>query len=374
MSTKSSIRRCAGVAPGWDPETGVALAKLIRDGAGKQLPVVFDFDNTIVRGDIGEATLAVLARSGLLTPARLSPWICPPLRRPGKALLELGDCADVIEYYNALLAPTVHGRSDPAPLSSGYAWAVEVMSGLRLSDVIAATRTAYAHSQPGKAGVIEVTPGKTSFPAPYFYPEMVELLAELVRQQYDVWVVSASNVWSVRWMVLHGLNPILRERKVARGIPADHVIGISTILADDQQGWYKDSILVRENRGYASLSEKTIGGFRLTSRLQFPLAAYSGKVACILDAIGRRPYLGVGDGPGDRAMLDASEHQMWIARHREDTQRVTATLSRSARGAGWPTQARQAAKSPGIPEKVGQLPAGNSAINRKVRRPVARVA
>jgi len=334
MAAKITIRRCAGVAPGWDQETGQALAQLIRAGAGKRLPVVFDFDNTIVRGDIGEATLAVLARSGLLTPARVLPGICPPLRRPGKALLELGNCADVIEYYNALLAPTVHGRNDPSPLSSGYAWAVEVMSGLRLSDVIAATRTAYAQSQPGKAGVIEVTLGKTSFPAPYFYPQMVDLLAELVRQEFDIWIVSASNVWSVRWMLLHGLNPLLRERKVARGIQADHVIGISTLLTDNRDGWYKDSVHVRENPDYALLSAKGVRGLRLTSRLQFPLAAYSGKVACILDAIGRRPYLGVGDGPGDRAMLEASEHQMWISRHREATQRVTATLSRSASGAG----------------------------------------
>jgi hypothetical protein len=372
MSAKSSIRCYAGIAPGWDQETGVALAKLVCDGAGKQLPVVFDFDNTIVRGDIGEATLAVLARSGLLTPASLSPWICPPLRRPGKPLLELQSCADVTEYYSALLAPTVHGREDPSPLSSGYAWAVEVMSGLRLSDVIQATRTAYALSRPEKPGIIEVTPGKTSFPAPSFYPEMVELLAELVRQEFDVWIVSASNVWSVRWMVLQALNPLLRERKVSRGIRADHVIGISTLLADVRDGWLKDSILVKENPDYASLSGKAISGLRLTSRLQFPLPAYSGKVACILDAIGRRPYLGVGDGPGDRAMLASSEHQLWIARHPEDVQRVTATLLRSGGKPDWLTHAGRGATLPGLPERVVQLPARSSAIRRKVRRPNVR--
>jgi len=82
MSKTSSIRRGAGIAPGWDRETSRALAKLIRTGAGKRLPVVFDFDNTIVRGDIGEATLAVLVRSGLLSPDSLSPSIWPPLRPP----------------------------------------------------------------------------------------------------------------------------------------------------------------------------------------------------------------------------------------------------------------------------------------------------
>jgi hypothetical protein len=53
-------------APGWNQDTRAALATLLRAGAGRQLPVVFDFDNTIVRGDIGEATLAMLARNGRL--------------------------------------------------------------------------------------------------------------------------------------------------------------------------------------------------------------------------------------------------------------------------------------------------------------------
>jgi hypothetical protein len=53
-------------SPGWNAETRRALERLIDCGAGRHLPVVFDFDNTIICGDIGEATLAVLAREGLL--------------------------------------------------------------------------------------------------------------------------------------------------------------------------------------------------------------------------------------------------------------------------------------------------------------------
>jgi len=268
----------------------------------------------------------------------------------------------VIEYYQALLAPTVHGHADPSPLSCGYAWAVEVMSGLRLSEVVRATRTAYALSRPGQPGIIEATPGKTCFPSPVFYPEMVDLLAELVRQEFDVWIVSASNVWSVRWMVLHALNPQLRERRVSHGIRADHVIGISTLLTDARNGWHKDAVLVKEDPDYASLTKKVIRGFRLTSRLQFPLPAYSGKVACILDAIGRRPYLGFGDGPGDRAMLAASEHQVWIARHRENVERVTATHRRTTGESGWLPQAGPAA-----------LPPRKAAGKRKSRRTFARI-
>ena len=56
---------------GHEAETFTGLAGMVGDGtkpsrdllqagAGKHLPVVFDFDNTIISGDIGEATLAML--------------------------------------------------------------------------------------------------------------------------------------------------------------------------------------------------------------------------------------------------------------------------------------------------------------------------
>jgi hypothetical protein len=336
MSANATIRLRADAArdilaaPGWNPKTRGDLAKLIHRGSGKRLPVAVDFDNTIVHGDIGEATMAVLARSGLLTPARLAPALCPSFRRPGKKLLELQSCADVIEYYNALLAPTIHGRNDPTPLANGYAWAVQVMCGLRLADVTQATRLALASSRPGQPSFIEVTPGQTSVRVPTFHAETVELLAELIRREFDVWIVSASNVWSVRWMVQHALNPLLRQHKLPHGIQADHVIGISTLLADDQDCLFKDALLVRENPEYAALEEKVAGAFRLTSQLQFPVPSYSGKVACLFDAIGRRPYLCIGDGPGDQAMMDVSEHQLWIAPQGKDQMlHKTAALARS---------------------------------------------
>jgi hypothetical protein len=318
----------------WDQGVRAELEKLIQAGAGKHLPVVFDFDNTVIRGDIGEATMAVMARSGLLTPKNLPAWFSPVFRAPGQERRELQTCADVVEYYLALLAPTAHGDDDPSPYATGYAWAVEIMAGLRVSDVVEATRTAIALARSQIPAFIEVPPGRTSILAPTFYPEMVELLAELVRHEFDVWIVSASNVWSVRYMVLHALNPLLHERKATAGIRADHVLGISTLLKDDRDRLFKDVLLVKENAGYAALVPEVAESFRLTSHLQFPLPTYSGKLACIYDAIGRRPFLGAGDGPGDRAMVDVSEHQLWIEpQHGAGLRPVSARLLRSARDA-----------------------------------------
>jgi phosphoserine phosphatase len=341
ISHRAKNGGCKLAAPGWNSETRLALEKLIRKGAGKGLPAVFDFDNTILHGDIHEATLGMLVRSGRLTPARLSDQFAPTFHSARAGRIDLQSCADIVEYYNELLAPTMHGENDPTPKTTGYAWAIEVLGGLRLSDVVEATREVCELARSNKHDFITITPGKTVLPVPRFYPEMVELLAELIRHEFDIWIISASNVWSVRWMVLNELNPRLRDCE--RGIAADHVIGAATLLADEEGRLYKDAVLVRENAGYAAMKAEAVGAFRLTSRLEYPLPAYSGKVACIFDAIGRQPYLCAGDGPSDHAMLAVSQHRLWIAPlNQANTQHTPLKFGGAARKTGWMIQASSA--------------------------------
>jgi len=362
--TRRNRPQCQLKAPGWNCQTRRYLEEIIHSGAGKHLPVVFDFDNTIICGDVSEVTLAVLAKSGLLTSTRLAGTLSPAFRRPGKPRVTLESAADITEYYREFLAPSAHGPADPSPLSNGYVWAVEVMEGLRPLDVINATRTAFEWPQPSKPSYIEVTPGKTAFPVPFFYPEMVELIAELLRHQFDPWIVSAGNVWSIRWMVLHVLNPMLRQLGVTEGLRSENIIGVSTLLADRRDRLYKDTLLVRANKKYAALDERTLASFRLTSRLQFPVSVYSGKVACILDTIGASPFLCVGDSPADYPMMGISQNCLWIARlERPDFQQsLTAHLRRNGH-LKWMIQPTLTRQSAGfvpdfslLPERADRLP------------------
>jgi hypothetical protein len=336
-------------APGWRKEIRRALTELIRRGSGKGLPVTLDFDNTIVCGDIAEATLAILVRKGVLSANRIARTLSPSFRVARGASVALDSGPDITAYYEAFLAPTTHGSADPTPMANGYAWAVEVMEGLTPLDIVRATKEAFACAEPMRQRMIEVTPGETGFPAPFFYPEMVELIGELRRHDFDVWIVSASSVWSVRWMVLKALNPLLEAHGAASGIPADHVVGISTLLQDTAGGLHKDALLVRGNHEYAALEERTLSSFRLTSRLQFPVPTYAGKIGCIWDAIGRRPYLAAGDSPGDHAMLSFSEHRLWIMRlEKPGYQQTTMECIRRAGKKGWIMQPVLGRETPGF--------------------------
>ena len=337
------------------------LEKLIQKNSGKNLPVVFDFDNTIVCGDIGEATLAILARAGKLDRHNIPDTLYPPFRPTEGAALLRRSSTEIIDYYEALLAPTAHGAKDPAPLSNGYVWAVEIMEGLSPWEIIEATRTAFELSRPYRVTLIPSASGKTTFPAPFFYDQTVELIALLKRQGFDVWIVSASNVWSVRWMVANGLNPRLRRWGINNGLEPRKVIGVSTLLSDHARRLYKDSILVQENQSYAKLQKNELRKFTLTSRLHFPPPIYSGKVACILDAIGRRPWLCVGDSPGDHAMAEFSEHRLWLARlEKPGYQRTTVRRMKSCDGSPWMIQPLLAADGSGFVSEPPDLPRNTS--------------
>lgn len=361
-------RSCCLSSPGWNQQTRRALETLIQRGSGRNLPVVLDFDNTLIRGDVQEATLAMLARSGRLSVARLPATLSPAFRAPGRGLVTTQAVADLMAYYEAYLAPTAHGDRDPTSLANAYAWAVEVMVDLRLTEVLEATRAACALARHGQPGFIEATPGQTRYPAPSFHPEMIELMAELIRHRFEVWIVSASNAWSVRWMVLRELNPRLRELGLRRGLPPERVIGMTTLLTDDCCHLYKDAVLVRENPRYAALEDRSLRRFRLTSRLQFPVPTYSGKVACILETIGARPYLCVGDSPGDHAMLAFSRHRLWMARlEKSEVQRQWAGLVRKTGNTGWMVQPVIAGKNPGFIAQLDALPERLGTVAREIR-------
>src|SRR6267378_1007146 len=94
-SSRKKHARCQLKAPGWNCQTRGDLEALIRRGAGKNLPVVFDFDNTIICGDVSEVTLAVLAKSELLTSTRLAGTLSPPFRPAGRKRVTLETAADI---------------------------------------------------------------------------------------------------------------------------------------------------------------------------------------------------------------------------------------------------------------------------------------
>jgi len=357
-------------SPGWASSVKQWLENLIQAGSGKKLPVVFDFDNTIVCGDIGEATLAMLVRDEFLKFNQLPESLLLPFVSADGKRHSAASPIDLTEYYEALLSPTVHGTLDPTPLATGYAWAVEIMRGLSLGDVVRATQKVHELSRPHQEITLESAPGHTAYPVPFFRPEIIELIMRLQEHEFDIWIVSASNVWSVRWLVLNGLNPLLRALRAGAGIAPDHVIGVSVLVSDTKGYLYKDAVLLRE-QAYVTLQPEVFDAYRLTSWLQYPVPTYSGKVGVIWDAIGKQPYLAVGDSPGDHPMLAYSENRLWIARlEKPDYQKATLKMVNITESNAWAFQPVLCRRYPSFVPSLDAVPSEIRESSPKVRESI----
>ena len=217
-----------GTFSDWTPCARQHITRIIEEGAGKGHLAFFDFDNTILCRDIGDATLAILARDGLITGQNIRAIGSPLFLHDGMvARPEEG----VLQYSDHLLHATSGDGSSCSP--TGYAWQVQLLSGLSVADIVAATGKAYSEGRgAADAGTLSITTvpaqdtdqppppppppgapceGPGGVAAPFFHRGMVELLAALLDSGYDVRIVSASNVWSVR-----GCARRAGERRVAQ--------------------------------------------------------------------------------------------------------------------------------------------------------------
>jgi hypothetical protein len=123
---------------------------------------------------------------------------------------------------------------------------------------------------------------------------------------------------------------------------------------DPQERLYKDCLLLKDDAAYAALHHKSLKKTRLTRHLQFPASVYSGKVACILDAIGRNPHFSAGDNPSDHPM------------EKPEAQRITSKLISQTGKAGWILQACSDFGGPRfLPEVDGTLDLRNYSADSK---------
>lgn len=234
------------MAPTWlqpfDPAFRDAVQAVLDDPGPAPL-ACFDADGTLWSEDLGEAFFRWLI-AGHLLPRH--------------------DCdGDVYGDYEARVAKS---------RAEGYSWAVQAMAGLAAEDVVRWSRQ-LAHAWPN------------------YRPEMGALARGLADAGVEVWIVSATNRWTVT------------EGGRLMGFDPRRVIGMSVHVEDG----------------------------RLTERPEYPLIANAGKVEAIARVIGRRPDLAFGDSKGDLEMLIDARQALVVGRHDKP-----ASLLPVARERGWP--------------------------------------
>ncbi len=134
----SNVRCVHGSFADWTPHARRCIQTIIDEGAGKGHLALFDFDNTILCRDIGDATLSVLVRDGLITPDSIRKLGFTDFLHDGQ-LVRPED--GVLSYSEHLLRATSGDGSSSSDV--GYAWQIQLLSGLSVAEIVDATRIAY---------------------------------------------------------------------------------------------------------------------------------------------------------------------------------------------------------------------------------------
>ncbi|BCS95517.1 phosphoserine phosphatase [Desulfoluna limicola] len=303
----------------WNPAVKAKLEKIIAENAFQGKKAVFDFDNTTVCRDIGEATFAAMVEAGQLTLDKVSRDVTPSSFVLGDKTVSLDTVKDLPEFYEDFLSATKHQAGEKTPYSNSYAWVVQIMAGMTPAQILPFSEKAFGNNIALKdSGAADLKETKINgYRMPFFYPEMVDLYGALLTNGYEVYVCSASNIWTVRWMVTENMNKLI-EAKYGKGIgiAPDHVIGVNVLLKDKRDGkLYKDQLLVKSNAKYAALDRDELSNYELTSQIVYPITGYFGKVANIIKHVTKeRPFLIGGDSNNDLPMLDRAENRLWITR------------------------------------------------------------
>lgn len=298
-----------GQVRGFDPQVLEALEALIAtkgsdspgyDGA-KPPVAVFDWDNTVIRHDIGEAVLIDgLLEGWIKMPTPIAPegWLTPEWQgRLEEGCAQAGEggsapegqvpkaCAeDFLRAYNEGFMADPEGNFLHRP----YAWAALLLAGYSPGEISAFTDGVASRRLGADIGaVVEVgaleTPGWMRL-----NPPMVALIQAFEAKGFEVWIVSAS------------AQPLVEVMGARVGVPRERVIGVR-LKADDS-----GRLLPELAPGPSPCPEGGVMTWR------------QGK-ACYIEAIiGRSPAFVAGDSVTDLEMLElATDLRLVLDRGKE---------------------------------------------------------
>lgn len=244
---------CAALDPGltWYGDVRQQLDRVIAehgtcDGTGAVADgaplALFDWDNTVVKNDIGSATAYWMiandkilqpvgadwtTTSRFLTPAAAQALsaACGTEVEPGRALPTStdADCADeivaVLDEKTTTGAPAFAGY-DHRRTKAAYAWAVQLMGG-HTNDEITAYATAAREANLAAPEGAEQTVGTTRVDGwVRYYPQIKDLVKTLRTNGFDVRIISAS------------AEPVVRVWAGELGLDADRVMGVRPVEAN----------------------------------------------------------------------------------------------------------------------------------------------
>lgn len=292
---------------------------------------VFDWDNTVVKNDIGDGTMFwMINNDKVLQPAGLD-WgttnsnltaaakaalnaACDAAASPGQPLPTSTNtaCADAIFhiYANGKTPPPspVAAWSPEVTLTSNnpYAWVSQLQAGYTPQQVREFAVAAFHQNNDAAIGATQTVGTNTTVTGFLrLYDEIIDLAAVLQMNGFDVWVLTASPQYVV--------EPIA----AMIGIPANHVAGIRPVVVNGKV------TADFEGCGTVASGANTLITFDEGKRCWINKAIFKEPAASQLPRntdLAKRPFFVAGDSDTDIAMLkDATHLKLVINRNKTQT-------------------------------------------------------
>lgn len=237
--------RMLAADPGWYGDNRARIDAMMAElgtcggsgdvAAGAPL-ALFDWDNTVVKNDIGDATFFWMVRNGKLrAPAdwtTTSPYLTPAavaaLSRacaaamPGQTLPTDTDvaCADeLVSIYGDAETTTkdaAFAGFDARRMEPAYAWAAQLLAGWPEPVLVGFAEQARQENLAAPEGTEQKVGTTEQTGWVRYYPQMRDLIGALQANGFDVRIISAS------------AEPVVRVWAADLGIPADKVMGVRT--------------------------------------------------------------------------------------------------------------------------------------------------
>ncbi|WP_327322396.1 haloacid dehalogenase-like hydrolase [Streptomyces sp. NBC_01210] len=233
------------ISQGWYGENKARLQQLIDDFGrcgdhrkGRDKPVaVFDWDNTVVKNDVGDATMFWMLRNSKIRPPRGGDWrttsrhltaeaagslktACPT----GVRTLPTGTdtrCADEINSVYSEGTTTSGGTAfagfDHRRIEPQYAWLAQLMNGWTTRQIQTFAAAARAENLAAPIGAEQQVGSGRATGWVRYYDQQRDLIRTLQKAGFDVWITSASP------------EPVVDVWARGVGIEADHSLGIRSV-------------------------------------------------------------------------------------------------------------------------------------------------
>ena len=309
----------------WLPRNRARIDAMLDSLHGQKRVAVFDWDNTMMRNDIGDATFFYMVRHDLILQPPNRDWsltskhltnvarielvsACKAAGEPGKPLATSAfpQCADaLLRIYDT--GKTIDGNpawdDDTKTMHASYAWGAQLQAGHTPDEMRAIATRAYEENAAAPIGTTQTIGTTKDLPAwVRIYEPMHDLQNALREAGFDVWVVSASAQWLVEVVGSHV------------GIDANHAVGIRTIVKDGKLD-YRLQGCGTEPDGADTVITFNEGKRCWINRAIFHLPE-SEQLSRASDPM-KRPAFAAGDSDTDLAMVqDASVLKLVIDRNK----------------------------------------------------------